>query len=307
MARLSEKYNDSCIKIFSLLKLLIEDKAEYSEVIKIFSDETSNNNATIPVVLNKYLNTLKVFGMNVKKEKNKYYLSNFPFIVEFSSEDVKTVQLLKASVDLLPNRKSKDAFLSFIKSLEIRYSDFAKTYADSLDSSFYKSFTNYFSKNQDKIIECEKYCSDKKKLEVIYSTNLEDNTIICSPKEVKYQDGKVCLIVFNQLSMQIIEIPVDSIKSIRQLPTVTTSKEVSTSVVYLLKGPLVKSYKLREWEYSNGYDSQGNLIVVNKNEDFEILLSRLMRYAQYCEVLTPLSMRSKMSDTINKMLENYQN
>lgn len=301
MARLSEKYNDSCIKIFSLLKLLIEDKAEYSEVIKIFSDETSNNNATIPVVLNKYLNTLKVFGMNVKKEKNKYYLSNFPFIVEFSSEDVKTVQLLKASVDLLPNRKSKDAFLSFIKSLEIRYSDFAKTYADSLDSSFYKSFTNYFSKNQDKIIECEKYCSDKKKLEVIYSTNLEDNTIICSPKEVKYQDGKVCL-----LSMQIIEIPVDAIKTVRQLPTVTTSKEVSTSVVYLLKGPLVKSYKLREWEYSNGYDSHGNLIVVNKNEDFEILLSRLMRYAQYCEVLTPLSMRSKMFDAINKMLENYQ-
>ena len=35
MARLSEKYNDSCIKIFMLLKLLLEDNAEYSEIMNI--------------------------------------------------------------------------------------------------------------------------------------------------------------------------------------------------------------------------------------------------------------------------------
>lgn len=306
MTRLSEKYNDSCIKIFSLLKLLINDEAEYSEVIKIFADETGNNNSTIPVVLNKYLNTLKVFGMSVKKERNKYYLSNFPFIIEFSSEDVRAVKLLKSSVELLSNKKSKEAFLSFIKSIEMRYSDFAKTYEESLNSSFYMSFTSYFSKYHSKITECEKYCNDKKKLEIVYTANSEENTIICTPKEVKYQDAKVSFRVFNQLSMQVFDIPIDAIKSVRQLPTISTAKDVSMSVVYLLKGPLIRSYKLREWEHSNGYDSQGNLIIINTNEDCELLLSRLMRYGQYCEVLTPLSMRRKVSDMINKMLENYQ-
>ena len=203
MVRLSEKYNDSCVKIFSLLKLLTSNTADYSSVINIFADEAGKNNSTIPVILNKYLNTLKVFGMNVKKEKNKYYLSNLPFIIEFSSDEVKSVQMLKAAVDLLPNQKSKDAFLSFLKSIEMRYSDFAKTYAESKESKFHLDFTSYFTKHHEKIVECEKYCQDKKKLEITYCTNFEDCTIICSPKEVKYQDGIVYFSVFNQLSMQI--------------------------------------------------------------------------------------------------------
>ena len=67
MAKLSEKYNDSCIKIFTLLKLLLNGEVEYSEVMNIFAEEASTNNSTFPVILNKYMNTIKIFGVKVKK------------------------------------------------------------------------------------------------------------------------------------------------------------------------------------------------------------------------------------------------
>ena len=70
MKKDSQKLNDGCIKIFKLLELLYQDKADYQSVINIFiddfnADQTTNN---IQVVLNKYLNTLKVFGLNVVKQ-----------------------------------------------------------------------------------------------------------------------------------------------------------------------------------------------------------------------------------------------
>ena len=71
----SKKLNEGCIKIFKLLTLLYEDKAEYNDVVEIFMDEsydqTPNN---LQVNINKYFNTLKIFGIKVKKKKNKYKL-----------------------------------------------------------------------------------------------------------------------------------------------------------------------------------------------------------------------------------------
>ena len=78
MKKDSQKLNDGCIKIFKLLELLYQDKADYQSVINIFIDDFNEDQTTnnIQVVLNKYLNTLKVFGLNVVKENNKFTLFN---------------------------------------------------------------------------------------------------------------------------------------------------------------------------------------------------------------------------------------
>lgn len=305
MAKLSEKYNDSCIKIFTLLKLLLNGEVEYSEVMNIFAEEASTNNSTFPVILNKYMNTIKIFGVKVRKVKNKYYLLNMPFNIDFSADDVKMVHLLKSAAEILPNAKNRETLKAFIKSIEMRYSEYAKSYANSLNSDAQLDLTFYYSKLRDQIIECEKLCAEKKKLEIVYVSNDDEITIICSPKEIKYQNRKVCFSVFNQLSRQVFDIPIDNIKSIKQMPTVSASKDVSMSVVYMLKGRLANSYKLKEWEYSNGYDAGGNLIVVNSNEDPDVLLSRLMKDAENCVVLTPKFMKDRMRQLIEKVLENY--
>lgn len=307
MARLSEKYNDSCIKIFTLLKLLVDDDADYSKVMNIFADEADKNESVLPVILNKYLNALKIFGIKVKKVKNKYHLLNMPFNIDLTADDVKAVKILKAASEILSSAKYREALQSFIKSVEIRYSEYAKSVSESLDSEVHFDLSFYFSKFQDQILECERLCSEKKKLEILYVSDDSQTTIICSPKEIKYLNRKVCFSVFNQLSRQVFDIPIDNIKSIKQLPTLSSAKEISMSVVYKLKGRLANSYKLKEWEYSNGFDSDGNLIVVNSNEDTDVLLSRLMRYGENCVILTPKFMRDRMTENIDKILENYRN
>ena len=45
--------------------------------------------------------------------------------------------------------------------------------------------------------------------------------------------------------------------------------------------------------------------VANNGEDKDKLLSRLLRYDKYCEILSPKSYRDEMKLMIEKMLENY--
>ena len=60
------------LKFSNSLNFLYQDKADYQSVINIFIDDFNEDQTTnnIQVVLNKYLNTLKVFGLNVVKENS---------------------------------------------------------------------------------------------------------------------------------------------------------------------------------------------------------------------------------------------
>lgn len=305
MARLSEKYNDSVLKIFQLLKLLSAGEVPFSDLINIFADEVDGVKSNSHVVLNKYLNTLKIFGLKVKKKKSMYYLINTPFSMELDEEELKAVLLLKSASELLPEGKAKDSFNKFINDLEIRFSENTKSLLQSIATDDNFDLSIYFSKFKERINECETYCQEKQKLEISYVANDEIQTIICSPKEVKYQNRKVCFSVYNQLSRQIFDIPIDSIKSVRQLPTISSTPEISMTVVYKLKGQLAKSYRLKEWEYAKGFDEQGNLTVINTNEDFDVLFARLMKYADNCIIVSPKFLKERMIALIDKTLENY--
>ena len=102
----SLKLNDGCLKIFRLLNLLYEDKADYSSVVEIFKDdlhEQSTNN--IQVVLNKYMNALKVFGIKLKKVKNKYKLQSSLYSMNYTLDDLKSISILIKSVKTFPDEQ----------------------------------------------------------------------------------------------------------------------------------------------------------------------------------------------------------
>ena len=146
MARLSEKYNDSVLKIFQLLKLLSAGEVPFSDVINIFADEVDGVKSNSHVVLNKYLNTLKIFGLKVKKKKSMYYLINTPFSMELDEEELKAVLLLKSASELLPEGKAKDSFNKFINDLEIRFSENTKSLLQSIATDDNFDLSIYFSK-----------------------------------------------------------------------------------------------------------------------------------------------------------------
>jgi len=306
--KLSEKYNDSCVVLFDFLKLLVSGEGSYEKVIKLFAESSDNEKSNPHVVLNKYMNALKIFGLKVKKDNGYYHLLSFPYQIDLDENDLEALSLLKSMCKSLPPGKNKTSFEKFLEDLELRYNEKTQKLVDSFTTSSKTAL--YSMELSEQIRQCEQYCQDKFKLNITYlnKKNIEEQILQCSPVEVKYHKRKICLCVCTRDSSRIMEIPFECIKSVEQLPNMTQSSHPQAmTIVFKLKGKLVRNYRLRDWETSQGVDQDGNLIVVNKNEDFDILVSRLMRYGGLCEVMSPKIVRAMMIEAIEEAIKNYNN
>ena len=304
--KLTEKYNDACIKMFTFLKMLYKGDVEFKKVIDLLSDGKYDGTSNTHVTLNKYLNAMRIFGIKVKKIKNKYHLFSTLSQLNLSQEDIKSILMLKKANEILPDGKVKNNFNEFIHELEIRYDDSAKNLNEIEDNTDNLDFEFYNSEMAEQIKLCEKYCQDKQKLEIIYiNPKGEETNLICSPLEQIYLKRKICLKALGNNGSRIYEIPVENIKSLKQLPISVSSQSIPTTVVYKIKNRLAKNYKLRDWERLDKIETDNSRIIVNKNEDLDLLVKRLMRYGTECEILSPKFLKEEMIDEINKTLGNY--
>lgn len=302
---LSAKYNDSCIKIFDVLKLLAKGEADFADMIRIFADADGNLSQNSNVLLNKFLNTVKIFGVEYRKSKGKYTLIRMPFSINFSEKDLYAVSIMKSAANFLPEGKNKSNLEAFLKDLQNRYDLETRNLSSLIVKNKNYDLSFYFKKFQGQIKECEDYCANSSKLEIIFHKHERDELIICIPEEVRYKDKIVLLSVFNCMSRQIVDIPLDTIKTIQVLSEHSVKPKLYNSIVFKLKPPLADRYKLRDWEISDGKDSNGDLTVVNSGEDVEALCSRLMRYDDKCEILSPKKLRDDMIKLIESTLKNY--
>ena len=88
------KYNDSCIKLFELLKMLYKGDVEYKAVINHISDGNYDGTSNTHVTLNKYLNALKIFGIKIKKNKGKYSINSPLKSISYTPNDIKSINML---------------------------------------------------------------------------------------------------------------------------------------------------------------------------------------------------------------------
>ncbi len=305
--KLTEKYNDACVKLFEFIKMLYDGDVEFKKVINHFSDGEYNGKSNTHVTLNKYLNAMKIFGIKVKKINHKYRMLSSLYKLKFSIDDLKSIKLLKESEDILPEGKGKINFQNFIRALEIRFDESAQSICQVENSTqnLDLEFSNAEITNQLKY--CAKLCQDKQKLEIIFTnTKGEEINLLCSPLEQIYEKRKLCLKVLGSKGTRIYNIPTDSIKSIKQLPVSSSTQAIPTTVVYRIKNRLAKNYKIREWERVDKIEYDGSQVIVNKNEDLNLLLERLMRYGTQCSIISPKFLKEEMIEKINKTLENYQ-
>lgn len=305
--KITEKYNDACIKLFKFIIMLYEDKAYFKDVIELISDGKYDGTSNTHVTLNKYLNALRIFGIKVKKIKNKYHLLSPMDKITFNYQDIKCIEILKKAVELLPSGINKQNLDTVIQNIEFRYDDATKEIiqANTNSETQHSKFIKYDMVEQIKL--CEKYCQDKQKLEILYTDQNNNNiNIICTPLETIYLKRQVCLRAIGNNGSRIYEIPVDLIKSAKQLPTSSSSINMPTTIVYKIKNRLAKNYRIREWEKLETVEPDGSKIIINKNEDLNILLRRLMRYSTECEVISPKFFKEEMINLINKTLSNYE-
>jgi len=302
----NKKLNDGCLKIFAFLKLLYEDKAYYNDVIDIFKDEAEEQSTNlIQVNLNKYINTLKIFGIKMKKENGKFKLLSSLYSMNFTLDDLKSISILSSSIKNHPDEDIKKEISEVLRNIEFRMNSEDKNTLNIIQSNSPYDFSFYYADIRDQIKQCQQLCKENFLINLTYIQSGEEIRSICTPKEVLYDSKTAYLRVYDSKLKQHLEIPMENIISIEKMPQIANNIEMSQTVVYKLKGKLAKTYKVKENEYSNGTDDEGNLIIVNKNEPFNNLIKRLMRYTYSCEVVSPKTVREMMIEAINKTIKNY--
>lgn len=302
-----KKTSDTSIRVLETLKLLAKNRASVNDVLCFFEKSDPDNKIYTSEVILKYINTLKVFGFRFIKEKDKYVLLNTPVQFDFNENDLKVMKLIEKFTELLPEEKIKVEITKFLQELEKRFSDNTRLLSHNIKKPGFINLNLDYKKYTLRIKEYEKYCQDKQRLKITYSNKAQSATsIMVEPEEIKYQGNDVFLSVYNPLSAQIQDINFNSIIKVEQLPLKSNPQNMSSSVTFKLKDRLAKNYRLHENEELIATNNDESIIILNRKEDRQLLLKRLMRYGENCELLSPKSLREEMKSLIKAALAMYR-
>ena len=293
--------------------LLYNDEADYNAVYNIFKtdiiedgkvyDEKKLNNL-IQVVINKDINALKVFGIKIRKEKHKDKLESSLYSVEYSTNDLKALSLIAGASKNLPDANIAGNIEKLKANLFLRMCNSNKNTFNFLSTQ--KDFSFFYTDLKDQILQCKNYCNDNVILDITYLKRNKDIHTKCKPKEITYDVKTAYLNVYDIVKKENIEIALPNILSINVLPNRSSNYESTTTVVFKLKGRLAKIYKLKDGEKLQD-KKDGEIIISNSGEPLDKLFSRLMRYADLCEIITPKFIRNDMINLINDTLRLYEN
>ena len=307
----SKKLNAGCIKIFQFLQLLYEDEAEYGRVVEIFKDEVSVKNASsnnIQVVINKYVNALKIFGIKITKEKNKYKLLSSLYSMKLSVDDIKSMSILISSTENFPDKKSGSSVKEFLNKIELRMKNEDKNTLNSLIKNSNYDFSFYYTDLREQINQCLELAEHNRTINLVYLNKKKEKKIKCNVKEVIFESKTAYLLVYDMVARENLQIALPHILSIDDSPaSMMNAADSTTTVVFRLKGRLAKTYNYREGEKcTKEFTKDGEeLVVVTRDEPVDLLLSRLMRYSTSCEIVSPKFIKEKMVALINDTLSNY--
>lgn len=301
-----KKTCDTSIRVLETLKVLYKGSASIQDIIHHFEKFDPNNRIYTNEVILKYINTLKVFGFRFIKEKDKYVLLNLPSQFDFNEKDLRSMYLIEEFSEFLPEERLKAELDKFLQELEKRFSDNTRLLSHSITKPNFSNLEIDYSKYSEKIKEYEQYCIDGQRLKITYrNQNRVETSIMVEPNEIKYRGNEVYLSVYNSISAQIQDINFNSIFKIEQLPLKSNPKSMLSSVTFQLKDRLAKNYKLHEGEKLLQIKNDDSIIILNQKEDRILLLKRLMRYGENCEVISPKTLREDMKQMIKETLSNY--
>lgn len=301
-----KKTCDTSIRVLETLKILLKNRASIQDVLYYFEKIDPNNKLYTNEVILKYINTLKVFGFRFVKEKDKYVLMNTPVQFDFNVNDLSIICLIEKFSELLPEEKIKTEINKFLQELEKRFSDNTKILSHKIIKPDFINLNIDYQRYTKQIQEYERYCLDKQRLKITYLNKKQSKiSIMVEPEEIKYIDDKVYLSIYNPISAQVQDINFSSILKVEQLPLKSNPQNILSSVTFKLKDRLAKNYRLHEYEKLVEIENDGSIIILNRKEDMHLLLKRLMKYGENCEVLSPKNLREEMREIIKATLGNY--
>ena len=310
------KVSSTAYRILLLLLYLNQSRYNIHQLNEIFSKNALVSRYFSRDVIIKYISTLRVAGYKISKpclaNNYTYELEKLPVSVNLNDKHIKTLAVMDTHIKSLHQSKFIKEYKSFLKKIQKLISD---SQINMLIEELEQSEKNY----HENIIRYEQFAELIKKIELLKEKNCrvsvvfiasdspEEKQAVFELKSFKYDKNEVYLSGYNPIIGQSQLIKLSQIIELKQLPTKSHHNIVMTPVIFKLKGQLAKIYRPYENEKITESGKNINTISVTAYvEDYRILLNRLLKYGESCEVIYPKIARDTIIKTINKTLENYE-
>lgn len=298
---MKSKIANAGYRVLELLKELVNHPLSLPELLRCI-EETTDENFRQELIL-KYINTLRLLDLNVIKVNKKYCLQDSVEKIHFDRNDLSLILFLKDYSKKIHHETLKDNLIEVLQLIERSFSYKTKRLAASNKISAYH-LKKTLEIRDDNIEKFEKYCDDKQKIDIIY----KDKTINeiyyrLAPINVIYKKGKAVLVTYDAADNCYKEFFAENIISSKQSPQKQPSN-YSASVLFKLKNRLAKSYILKPGEIVLEY-TDNYILISNKTEDKELLIKRLLRYYNECEIIYPEACRKRLVELVTQMEQLY--
>lgn len=280
----SQKINNSSKNVIKTLLTLMQGDYSMKELIDLL-----NSREPAPVfnnsVISKYINTCRFCDFDIPKINNKYYIARIPFGLDLTEPEVDVIKSICAYIQDEMSAKKGSLADSFFQKIR-RFSN--------------KKISRIEKDNFVIAIELfERAIAKQRKVKLLFKTG---ESLECIPLSITQIGDKK---YFNVFCKKVRNIDTSRLSGVQMTGQIFIEPYNGDQiVVFKLKGALAKRYEPRINE-SVDINSDGTITVTNKNENKELLFSRLLRYDDKCEILKPKGYREDMKDLINQMLKNY--
>lgn len=292
------KSNETAIRALETLKLLCFQEHSQDEIIDFIFKSNKSNNELRADSLYKYLNTFKLAGIKIVKNKGKFSLENLLIQEHFSIKDIETIKFLYSYAKLICTDEEFNHFQILLQNL------LKNSISESIDLNQIKINENLkelkLDVNKEKLQEFSLLCKDNQKISFNYfNKDLNQNQCFTvEPNEVIVTPKGLFLKAFNPEFAEIQNFQIDYISEVKQLPIKAKSINVKNSVTFELRGRLALTYELKSGERVIKQEKD-YIVVSNSEEDKDELLHRLLRYGISCKILYPKTFKTKFTNTLN--------
>lgn len=285
MAKDVVKKNQASMQVIKTLCVLLDGSCTMSELV-----EKMNLNEKMPIfnssVISKYINTCRYCGINIPKINNRYFVASLPFGMNLSNRDLDLFRILQEKANQVFSVKASKMFESTIAKI----SKYSNKYIVRVE----KNSANLVFENFEKAI------AEQRKINLMLKTGPD---LVCVPLKIVENKGKIYLNILVDNVEKLIN--VIRVTGLQKLDEKFKLDDSDRTVIYKLTGGLAQRYSLREHETIITNELPDYITISNVGEPRDILISRLMRYDKSCKIISPISYREAMLDTINKTLELY--
>jgi predicted DNA-binding transcriptional regulator YafY len=310
------KVSSTAYRVLLLLLHLNSGKFTSENFNDVFMEDSYVSRYFSRDVILKYIITLRTAGYKITKPSPSnnytYELEKSPILIELTDSQIKSIASMYWHAQCLHQSKIIDNYQTFLKKIQKfipekqvnllvkelqkqEHVSIPKLYKDETSGELIKKIEGFMSENQ------------RVSLKYKSPLDIDENHLILELKNIKYDNNEVYISGYSPITEQTQSVKLSQITEIKQLPIKSQYNHILSPVIFKLKGQLAKVYRPYENEkVSSESEKLNTLTVTSYSDDKDLLLKRLLKYGDSCEILYPKYFQKQMINTIETALQNYR-